>query len=424
MMYGFTQLLSATVTLAELAGHTYRVIELIDCLSDVEEIATQWSRDENENENDENENDNDNSNNGNSNDDDNKTQNRHEAVTASTNNNTQLHRIKLELTMDDITTTTGINSESLPSSSIRLLTSLRLCVSVPTNPNVPPVLLRTTTTAAGEGDNNSTTNNNNKNNSGNNSDDIGSNNFLIQSKYRGDVPLLNNITIDVKPKGKILIRGPPGVGKSSILRTVCRLWPMGQPPSDGVDNNRDETTGLSSPPSSVISCIPPIWDHYSSSSSAATAATVKRDNRDSNGSSEDALVYLALPQAAPFRIGMQTSLFEQLTYPLIISKRDTTVRRKVKEALQIVGLPQIVVKANGLDTKHSHMKWTTMMSPGQRQLFACARVFVHMPALVLLDEATRYVHAYCVHIHIYIYRPFLSSFSNDLRLVTNTTNTA
>ena len=422
MMYGFTQLLSATVTLAELAGHTYRVIELIDCLSDVEEIATRWSCDENYKENDENENenDNDNSNNGNSNDDDNKTQNRHEAVTASTNNNTQLHRIKLELTMDDITTTTGINSESLPSSSIRLLTSLRLCVSVPTNPNVPPVLLRTTTTAAGEGNNN----NNNNNNSGN-SDDIGDNNFLIQSKYHGDVPLLNNITIDVKPKGKILIRGPPGVGKSSILRTVCRLWPMGQQPSDGVDNNRDETTGLSSPPSSVISCIPPIWDHYSSSSSAATAATVKRDNRDSNSSSEDALVYLALPQAAPFRIGMQTSLFEQLTYPLIISKRDTTVRRKVKEALQIVGLPQIVVKANGLDTKHSHRMWTTMMSPGQRQLFACARVFVHMPALVLLDEATRYVHAYCVHIHIYIYRPFLSSFSNDLRLVTNIpTNTA
>jgi len=99
-------------------------------------------------------------------------------------------------------------------------------------------------------------------------------------------------------------------------------------------------------------------------------------------------VYLALPQAAPFRIGMQTSLFEQLTYPLILSKRDTNVRMKVKEALQIVGLPQILFKASGLDAKHSHISWTTMMSPGQRQLFACARVFVHMPALVLLDEAT------------------------------------
>jgi len=399
MMYGFTQLLSATVTLAELAGHTYRVIELVDSLSDVEEIATQWSRDENY---DENYNENEttaNDNNKNDDDDDEHENSNNGNVSrrrrrSNNNNNTQLHRIKLELTMDDISTTTSNNIATNPESSIRLLTTLRLCVSVPTNPNVPPVLLRT----AGDGDNN--TNNNNNNNSSSNSSGDGTT-FLVQS-FRGDVPLLNNITIDVKPKGKVLIRGPPGVGKSSILRTVCHLWPMARQSSDSEGNHEETGCESASPVSSVISCISPIWDHsslssssWSSSSSATTAAavaaTVKRETHEKGGkgsSSDTALVYLALPQAAPFRIGMQTSLFEQLTYPLIVSNRDTTIRRKVKEALTIVGLPQILQKANGLNTKHSHQKWTTMMSPGQRQLFACARVFVHLPALVLLDEAT------------------------------------
>merc|ERR1712238_466666 len=211
------------------------------------------------------ENENDTPANNNNNNNDNVIRSRNSNTT--TTNNTQLHRIKLELTMDDISTTTTTtttptsnNIATKPESSIRLFTTLRLCVSVPTNPNIPPVLLRTAGGGVGGGGDNNTTTTNNTNNSSRNSsgDDT---TFLIQS-YRGDVPLLNNITIDVKPKGKILIRGPPGVGKSSILRTVCRLWPMGQPSSDNNGHQGETYCESSSPPSSsVISCIPPIWDH-------------------------------------------------------------------------------------------------------------------------------------------------------------------
>ena len=42
----------------------------------------------------------------------------------------------------------------------------------------------------------------------------------------------------------------------------------------------------------------------------------------------------------------------------------------------------------GLHTPHSPHEWRTILSPGQRQLLVCARIFVHRPALVLLDEAT------------------------------------
>jgi ABC-type uncharacterized transport system fused permease/ATPase subunit len=39
-------------------------------------------------------------------------------------------------------------------------------------------------------------------------------------------------------------------------------------------------------------------------------------------------------------------------------------------------------------THHSPHEWHVALSPGQRQLLLCARIFVHLPSLVLLDEAT------------------------------------
>lgn len=343
MVYGCTNLLAATVQLASLAGYTYRVIQLLDGLEETERIAENWKNEEHDDANyDENREDGT----GIVNSKKNTTHNRHKAARGSTDNDSaignQLHRIKLELSTDDIPT----NPDSL--SSFRLLTTLRLCVRVPQNANNPPVLVRES-------------NNSNSDNSGDTCSNSDEHNLLIES-YRGNLPLLNSIDIDVKPKGSVLIRGPPGIGKSSILRTVCRLWPMGH--------------DLTSSSSSEISCIPPIWDH------CAVGATVKREGNI-------ALFFLALPQTAPFRIGVETSLFEQLTYPLLLlSSNDSIVRAKVKEALNIVGLPHILTKARGLDAKHSHRKFSEMMSPGQRQLFAIARIFVHRPTLAFLDEAT------------------------------------
>ena len=66
------------------------------------------------------------------------------------------------------------------------------------------------------------------------------------------------------------------------------------------------------------------------------------------------------------------------------SRREATAR----EALVAVGLASLVPRLGGLHTPHSPQAWHASLSPGQRQQLICARVFVHSPALVMLDEAT------------------------------------
>lgn len=53
-----------------------------------------------------------------------------------------------------------------------------------------------------------------------------------------------------------------------------------------------------------------------------------------------------------------------------------------------VGLSELLDKLGGLHATHSPQQWRAALSPGQRQLLACARICMNAPALVLLDEAT------------------------------------
>ena len=52
------------------------------------------------------------------------------------------------------------------------------------------------------------------------------------------------------------------------------------------------------------------------------------------------------------------------------------------------GVVRLVLVLGGLHARHSPREWRAALSPGQRQLLVCARIFVHAPSLVLLDEAT------------------------------------
>lgn len=165
--------------------------------------------------------------------------------------------------------------------------------------------------------------------------------------------LLSSVNLCVREGGSLLVRGAAGIGKTALLRTICGLWPMGEP---------DQQSGNEA---AELTCVPPLWNL-----SARSACS---------------LTYLVLPQSAPLRPGMRTTLVDQLIYPLL-EKEDA--HEAVREAVDTVGLSGLLDRLGGLNTPHSQKEWQAALSPGQRQLLICARIFVHMPALVLLDEAT------------------------------------
>lgn len=166
--------------------------------------------------------------------------------------------------------------------------------------------------------------------------------------------LLSGVKLEVHAKSAVLVRGNAGVGKTALLRTICGVWPMGRADS------------LKELELSQLMCIPPLWDSQERIAGAP--------------------VFLVLPQAAPLRPGLHTSLLEQLAYPLLDTKMVTD--ELARDALAAVGQTDLLRKLGGLHKQHSPQEWSAALSPGQRQLLVCARIFVHTPALVLLDEAT------------------------------------
>ena len=185
-------------------------------------------------------------------------------------------------------------------------------------------------------------------------------------------PLLRGVNLCVMPGGALLVRGAAGAGKTALMRTVCGLWPMGEaipppPPPPSRTAEAAATDAAAAAATAELTCVPPLWNAHARRAGCP--------------------LYLVLPQSAPLRPGMHTSLYEQLVYPLVLEPASVDHGAAV-EALATVGLGDLPDKLGGLHVALSPREWLSALSPGQRQLLICARIFVHLPALVLLDEAT------------------------------------
>ncbi|MDJ0601012.1 MAG: ATP-binding cassette domain-containing protein [Crocosphaera sp.] len=142
-----------------------------------------------------------------------------------------------------------------------------------------------------------------------------------------DKVIVENLSLSVPPGEGLLIVGPSGRGKSSLLRAIAGLWDAGKG-----------------------RLVRPALEEM-----------------------------LFLPQRPYIILG---SLREQLLYP----KTNHTITNKELEAiLKQVNLEHLL---NRIDNFNVELPWENILSLGEQQRLAFARILVNRPNFTILDEAT------------------------------------
>ena len=144
----------------------------------------------------------------------------------------------------------------------------------------------------------------------------------------GERTLVKNLSFSVEPREGILIMGASGLGKSSLVRAIAGLCNTG-------------------------------------------CGRIVRPSLEE---------IMFLPQRPYMILG---SLREQLLYP---NAHREIQDQELESVLHQVNLPELLSKVGGFDAE---LAWSSVLSIGEQQRLAFARLLLNRPRYALLDEATR-----------------------------------
>lgn len=211
---------------------------------------------------------------------------------------------------------------------------------------------------------------------------------------RGGNILITDFSMELKDKDHLLVMGPSGCGKTSLLRALAGLWTSGT--GNIIYHARDsrqlQTANLGS---NEPSNIKPEGEELLQSSKQ------RRDNG-----------IFFVPQRPYMVLG---TLRQQLLYPTwtanthqsptndaqtkaplfflsevstsdgVGAKPEMPSTDELIRVLEVVRLGYILPRFNGIDSVHD---WASVLSLGEQQRLAFARLLLAKPTLVLLDEST------------------------------------
>ncbi|NNM67737.1 MAG: ABC transporter ATP-binding protein/permease, partial [Spirochaetales bacterium] len=146
----------------------------------------------------------------------------------------------------------------------------------------------------------------------------------LHVRLPGGKELVKNLQLELSPGQRLLVVGPSGSGKSTLLRTLAGIWPFGEGEVD----------------------LPSVSQ------------------------------VLFLPQKPYLPLG---TLREALLYPLGDPQSPDELLVKV---LHQAGLPDLVTQLN------EARPWSGVLSLGEQQRLAFARIFLQKPSWIFLDEAS------------------------------------